>query len=99
MLKQYQGTPLNMSIAITDFILENNGHSIAEAAIEFNCSRSTIQRSINFLGSVAFYGSEPNEHELKLRYVKVKKTLARLAKENNPNNIGKWNSSKKVVSQ
>lgn len=78
------------AISVTDYILEDGGHSIVEASIEFKCAKSTIQRDINYFGSVAFYGDEPNERELQVKYVKVKETLARLAKEHNANNIGKW---------
>ena len=88
---------LSRAISIADYILEDDGHSVAEATIEFKYGKSTIQRDINYLGAVAFYGNEPNEKELKEKYVKVKKTLARLTKEHSSNNIKKWNTSKKAA--
>lgn len=71
---------LGRSISIADFICEGSGHSISEAAKEFKCSKNTIRNAIDILGSNAFYGNEPNEKELKIKYLKVKKTLDRLAK-------------------
>lgn len=87
---------LPRAISVADYILEDRGHSIAEAAEEFGYSKSTIECDINFLGSVAFYGNEPNEKELKIKYLKVRKTLSRLAKQNKANNIGKLNAQKAV---
>ncbi len=82
------------AISVADYILEDNGHSIAEASKEFRLGKTTIERDINLLGSVAFYGREPNTKELQMKYIKVKKTLTRLAKEHNANNIAKWNAKK-----
>lgn len=83
---------LGRAIAIADYILEDEGHSINEATKEFRYGRTTIERDINFLGAIAFYGNEPNEKELKIKYLKVRKTLSKLAKQNNSNNIGKYNA-------
>ena len=47
---------LPRAISVADYILEDEGHSIKEASIEFRCGATTIQRDINQLGSIAFYG-------------------------------------------
>lgn len=73
---------LSRAISVADYILEDGGHSIAEAAKEFKIGKSTIQRDINLLGSVAFYGNNPNEKDLKIKYLKVRKTLSMLTKKN-----------------
>lgn len=86
---------LPRSISVADFILEDNGHSIAEAAEEFKLARCTIERDINYLGSCAFYENLPNKKELQQKYIDVKKTLARLAKEHHVNNWTKFNISRK----
>ena len=86
---------LPRSISVADFILEDNGHSIAEAAEEFKLARCTIERDINYLGSCAFYENLPNKKELQQKYIDVKKTLARLAKEHHVNNLTKFNISRK----
>lgn len=78
---------LPRAISVADFILEDNGHSIAEATEEFKLARTTIQRDINYLGSCAFYENLPNKKELQQKYIDVKKTLARLAKEHHVNNL------------
>lgn len=88
-------TNLPRAISVADFILEDNGHSIAEAAEEFKVSKSTIERDINYLGNCAFYGNLPNEKELQEKYRDAKKTLARLAKEHNAKSIVKYNMSQK----
>ena len=82
-------TNLPRAISVADYILEGGGHSIAEATEEFGYGKSTIERDINLLGSIAFYGYEPNKKDLQIKYLKVRKTLSRLAKQNNTNNIGK----------
>lgn len=89
---------LSRAISVADYILEDDGHSIAEAAKEFRYCRSTIERDINYLGSVAFYGNDPNSQELKLKYIKVRKTLNKLAKQNYSNSIAKRNAQKKATS-
>ena len=76
---------LPRAISVADFILEDNGHSVAETAKEFKLVKSTIERDINYLGSCAFYGNFPNEKELQQKYIDVKKTLARLTKEHHSN--------------
>lgn len=85
---------LPRAIAVADYILEGKGHSIMDAAKEFRFSKSTIGRDINYLGTVAFYSNRADSKELKIKYVKVKKTLQKLAKENSANNISKWNARK-----
>ncbi len=82
---------LPRAISVADFILEDNGHSIAEAAEEFKLGKTTMKRDINYLGVCAFYGNFHNEKELQQKYIDVKKTLARLAKEHNAKNITKYN--------
>ena len=86
---------LQRSISVADFILEDNGHSITEAAEEFRLGETTIKRDINCLGSCAFYENLPNKKELQQKYIDVKKTLARLAKEHHVNNLTKFNISRK----
>ena len=86
---------LPRSIAIADYILEDEGHSIAEAAKEFRLSKTTIERDLNYLACVAFYlENHPDTPELKKKYVRVKKTLKKLAKQNNNKNISKYNAKK-----
>ena len=46
---------LPRAISVADFILEDNGHSVAEAAEEFKVGETTIERDINCFGSCAFY--------------------------------------------
>ena len=86
---------LPRAISVADFILEDNGHSVAEAAEEFKVGETTIERDINCLGSCAFYGNLSNQKELQQKYIDVKKTLARLAKEHKAKNITKYNMSRK----
>lgn len=99
---QFNKNKLSRSISVADYILEDSGHSVAEAAEEFSCSTSTIRRDIDFLGVIAFYSTEDNLLSynideidlkvLKVKYLKVQKTLKRITKEHNANNIGKWNT-------
>lgn len=78
------------SIGVIDYILEDNGHTVQEAAKEFNCAFSTINRQINIVGYVAFSDennyfleeAKINKEVLKKKYVKARKTLKRLGKEN-----------------
>lgn len=64
---------LNRAIEVADYILER--HTIAEAAKEFGCNRSTIQRDIQLLGFAAFYDNEDDATTLKKKYLAVKKVL------------------------
>lgn len=92
-------TNLPRAISVSDYILEDNGHSIKEAAIEFRLSTNTLERDINYLGVCAFYGNSPDKKELQKKYIEVKKTLARLAKEHNSNHLSKYNMAcKKATS-
>ena len=86
---------LPRAISVADFILEDNGYSIAEVAEEFKLSRTTIERDINNLVACAFYENLPNKKELQQKYIDVKKTLARITKEHNIKNITKYNMSHK----
>ena len=86
---------LPRAISGADFILEDTGHSVAETAEEFRLGKTTIEHDINYLGTCAFYGNLPNQKELQQKYIDVKKTLARLAKEHNAKNITKYNMSHK----
>ncbi len=86
---------LPRAISVADFILEDTGHSVAETAEEFRLGKTTIEHDINYLGACAFYGNLPNKKELQQKYIDVKKTLARLAKEHNAKNITKYNMSHK----
>lgn len=86
---------LPRAISVADFILEDTGHSVAETAEEFRLGKTTIEHDINYFGTCAFYGNLPNQKELQQKYIDVKKTLARLAKEHNAKNITKYNMSHK----
>ena len=86
---------LPRAISVADFILEDTGHSVAEAAEEFKLGKTTMERDINYLGVCAFYGNLPNKKELQQKYIDVKKTLAKLAKEHNAKNIAKYNMTHK----
>lgn len=86
---------LPRAISVADFILEDTGHSVAETAEEFRLGKTTIEHDINYLGTCAFYGNLPNQKKLQQKYIDVKKTLARLAKEHNAKNITKYNMSHK----
>lgn len=86
---------LPRAISVADFILEDTGHSVAETAEEFGLGKTAIEHDINCLGACAFYGNLPNKKELQQKYIDVKKTLARLAKEHNAKNITKYNMSHK----
>ena len=86
---------LPRAISVADFILEDTGHSVAETAEEFRLGKTTIEHDINYLGTCAFYGNLPNQKELQQKYIDVKKTLARLAKEHKAKNITKYNMSHK----
>ncbi len=91
---------LSRAISVADYILEGNGHSIAEASKEFHLGKTTIERDINLLGSVAFYSYHPNAKNLQVKYVKVRKTLAKVTKDHHVNNFEKWNAknAKKATS-
>ena len=86
---------LPRAISVADFILEDTGHSVAETAEEFGLGKTAIEHDINCLGACAFYGNLPNKKELQQKYIDVKKTLARLAKEHHVNNLTKFNISRK----
>lgn len=73
---------LARAISIVDYILEDNGHSIADAAEEFNLHKNTIEREISFLGTMAFYGDLPNAKELKLKYLNTQNILKKIKKLN-----------------
>ena len=97
-MSQKHENNLQLCISVADYISE--GHSITEAAKEFRCSRTTIQRHLKLLATEAFYNTNrENSQLLKLKCIKAQKTLDTLAKEHNANNIGKWNAknSKKVT--
>lgn len=99
---EFNKNKLSRAISVVDYILENGGHSIAEAAEEFGCSTHTIRRDINFLGSFAFYSTEADVlfydidetvlKLLKIKYLKAQKTLKKITKKHNANNISKWNT-------
>lgn len=73
---------LSRAIAIADYILEEDGHSTKEAAKEFHISKDTVDKSINLLGSCAFIDPLANDLELKIKYLKVKKMLKKVAARN-----------------
>lgn len=77
---------LPRAISVADFILEDGGHSIKEAAEEFRVSTNTIQRDLNYLGAVAFYSSIPRE-DLKVKYLQAKDTIAKVGKISRHNSI------------
>lgn len=72
--------------AIMEFILEGDGHSIAEATKEFKLSKSTIQADLNYLGQEAFYSNRKNAKELQEKYKKMRKTLSLLSKQSRSKN-------------
>ncbi len=82
------------AISVVDYILEENGHTVAEAAQEFRISKDSIRKDLNYYGIIAFYGNTENSKELQKNYQKMRKTLARLATENHYGGF----SSKKAVS-
>ena len=47
MANNKRSTNFSRGYAIMDFILEGDGHSIAEATKEFKLSRSTIEADLN----------------------------------------------------
>lgn len=75
---------LSRAIAIADFILEDEGHSVSEASKEFKLSITSVRRDLNYLGSIAFYSAKPNK-SLQKKYKDVKSTLDKLAKVNQSN--------------
>lgn len=89
---------LPRAISIADYILEGDGHSTKDAAKEFGYNKTTIQRDINFLGVIAFYGDEPNSKELQEKYLNVKSTLNKIAKQNYSTAIAERNAQKKATS-
>ena len=76
---------LSRAIAIAYYILEDNGHSIKEATEEFNISKKTVERSINLLGSCAYFSLIENERELQIKYLRVKKMLKKVGVRNSSN--------------
>ena len=76
---------LSRAIAIADYILEDDGHSTKEAAKEFRISKDTVDNSINLLGTCAYFSHLENEKELKIKYLKVKKMLKKVAARNSVN--------------
>lgn len=90
---------LNRAIAVADYILEGDGHTKGEAAKEFGCCITTIDRHIKYLGFEAFYDDEPgcslSSKELKLKYLRVKKVMEHMQSVNGINNIKKLHELKK----
>jgi len=80
MARKYN-TNLSRSIAIANYILEDGGHTVLEAAEEFRISKTSVQKDINFLYIEGTIPYSPNSKELLSKYVKVKKTLSRIAKK------------------
>lgn len=76
---------LSRAIAIADYILEEEGHSTKEAAKEFRISKDTVEKSINLLGSCAYFNHDGNEKELKIKYLKAKKMLKKVAARSSSN--------------
>lgn len=76
---------LSRAIAIADYILEDDGHSTKEAAKEFRIGKDTVEHSINLLGTWAYFSHLENERELKIKYLKVKKMLKKVAARNSSN--------------
>lgn len=85
MANNKRSTNFSRGYAIMDFILEGDGHSIAEATKEFKLSRSTIEADLNYVGQEAFYGNRKNPEQLREKYVKMRKTLASISKINHSN--------------
>lgn len=75
------------SISICDYILEDSGHTVFEAAKEFRVSPETIRRSIQIVGIASTSKSGAHEislssEELMEKYKAVKGMLAILALKN-----------------
>ena len=88
-MSQKHENNLQLCISVADYISE--GHSITEAAKEFKCSRTTIQRRLKVLATEAFYNTNrDNSLILKTKYIKAQKTLNRLAKESHIENLDKY---------
>lgn len=85
---------LSRALSVADYILEDNGHSVKEAAKEFRVCETTILRDLNFLGEMSQCNYIQNYDEIRKKYIAVRKKLAELARKNNANNIQKFNLSK-----
>lgn len=72
-------------LAIMNYILEDDGHSILEASNEFKISRSTVEADLNYVGQEVFYGNQKNAEELQTKYKKMRKTLSEVSKRNYSN--------------
>jgi len=75
---------LPRAIDIANYIKEDAGHSIAEAADEFGVSKETIRRNLNFLLLVAFDNYHPRTDLQKL-HSDMKKTLKAVNSRNRKN--------------
>ena len=94
------------SIDVAKFIIEDDGHTIVEAAKEFKCSRQTIDRALKTLGIIAFYDdyniwlySDIEKEDLQKLYKKAKNKLKDLAVAHCANNIAKYNEARKKASK
>jgi len=88
MVERFSESLLCQSIAIVDYILEDDGHTLKEAANEFSRSVSTIKRDFNIVTSAAFNGHyflkylEIDQEELKRKCCKARLILNKLASKN-----------------
>lgn len=85
---------LSRALSVADYILEDDGHSIEEAAEEFRLCKTTIQRDINLLGELSQCYYDKNYEQVKEKYIAVCKTLIKVTKRNNKKNIQKFNLTK-----
>ena len=89
---------LNRAIAVADFILEGDGHSKRDAAKEFGCCITTIDRHIKYLGFEAFYDDNPqcslSSKDLKLKYLRVKKVMKNMQSVNGTKNMANLNNAR-----
>lgn len=79
-----------------DFILEEYDTLYQKPTSEFRLSKSTIERDLNFVALEAFYGHRKDAKETQKKYIKMKRTLANVAKRNYVNNFPNANIQKAV---
>lgn len=78
---------LYRAISICDYILEDDGHTVSEAAKEFKTSRESIRRDIQIVADASciekkILNTNVSAQELRIKIKLVEETLKRLAKQN-----------------
>ncbi|NLC87384.1 MAG: DeoR family transcriptional regulator [Clostridiaceae bacterium] len=66
---------LSRAISVAQFICEDNGHTMTEAAEEFGVSRTTIGRDLTYLATLADCDFNPNSAKVKAIYLKARKVI------------------------